>query len=228
MESLPPQDSNQAIPSLKQPLLHTQQAALQHDDSVRQLATVSFTSTAEMNVIDIEDQAEEVEFSVAGRPEDGKILDSIESLSTTAQGTTSPESVTEEIQQDDISAQIPQVTPSDEEEVSPHVGEDDIKSIAPELQSMEPVIPSQISASVEYEGDTVMTISSLDASEVPKPKMKPNITLNQRPMAQCRRLYSCIQAAASKLDDATKDRSTQRVTRLTKLIPRDPAHHIGN
>ena len=41
---------------------------------------------------------------------------------------------------------------------------------------------------------------------------------------QCRRLHSCIQAAASKVEDSTKDRSTQRVARLTKLIKRCPDH----
>jgi hypothetical protein len=44
----------------------------------------------------------------------------------------------------------------------------------------------------------------------------------QHPSGQCQRLYSCIQAAASRLEDSTKDRSTQRVTRLTKLIQRSP------
>ena len=46
----------------------------------------------------------------------------------------------------------------------------------------------------------------------------------QPPSGQCRRLYGCIQAAASRLEDSTKDRSTQRVTRLTKLIQRSPDH----
>lgn len=69
---------------------------------------------------------------------------------------------------------------------------------------------------------------SVSLSEVPKPK---RVTINQHPIAQCQRLYGCIQAAASRLEDATnlkmKDRSTQRVSRLTKLIPRDPVEHIG-
>ena len=45
--------------------------------------------------------------------------------------------------------------------------------------------------------------------------------------AQCRRLYNCIQAAASKIEDLTQDRSTQRIARLTKLIQRLP-DHLGN
>jgi hypothetical protein len=46
----------------------------------------------------------------------------------------------------------------------------------------------------------------------------------QTPSGQWRRLYGCIQAAASSLEDSTKDHSTQRVTRLTKLIQRSPKH----
>ena len=46
----------------------------------------------------------------------------------------------------------------------------------------------------------------------------------QHPSGQCRRIYSCIQAAASRLEDSTKDRSTQRVARLTKLIQKSPDH----
>ena len=64
----------------------------------------------------------------------------------------------------------------------------------------------------------------LSLSEMPKPK---RVTIDQYPIAQCQRLYGCIQAAASRLEDATKDRSTQQVSRLTKLIPRDPVEHIG-
>ena len=45
--------------------------------------------------------------------------------------------------------------------------------------------------------------------------------------AQCRRMYSCIQAAVSKLEDASKDRSTQRVSILTKLVPREPPLKLG-
>ena len=46
----------------------------------------------------------------------------------------------------------------------------------------------------------------------------------QLPTAQCCRLYNCIQAAASRIEDLTKDRSTQRVTRLTRLIKKHPEH----
>ena len=45
--------------------------------------------------------------------------------------------------------------------------------------------------------------------------------------AQCSRLYSCIQAAASRIEDLTKERSTQRVTRLMKLIKKHPDHLGG-
>ena len=69
-----------------------------------------------------------------------------------------------------------------------------------------------------YKGDNAMDLS------LSKPK---HVTIDRCPIAQCQRLYGCIQAAASYLEDATKDRSTQRVSRLTKLIPRDPVEHIG-
>ena len=48
--------------------------------------------------------------------------------------------------------------------------------------------------------------------------------MRQTPSGQCRRLYGCIQAAASRFEDSTKDRSTQRVTHLTQLIQRSPKH----
>ena len=52
----------------------------------------------------------------------------------------------------------------------------------------------------------------------------PEMHRHRTPVAQCRRLYNCIQAAASRVEDLTKDRSIQRVTRLTKLIKRSPDH----
>ena len=56
--------------------------------------------------------------------------------------------------------------------------------------------------------------------EEPKTKVKP---VN----AQCRRLHSCIQAAVSKLEDVAKNRSTQRVSILAKLIPKEPPFTLG-
>ena len=76
----------------------------------------------------------------------------------------------------------------------------------------------------DFDGDQARDMSH---SDVDLPKFKNLIPVNQRPIAQCRHLHTCIQAAASRINDATKDRSTQRVTRLTKLIPRDPGKVIG-
>ena len=76
----------------------------------------------------------------------------------------------------------------------------------------------------DFDGDQARDKSH---SDVDLPKFKHLIPVNQRPIAQCRHLHTCIQAAASRINDATKDRSTQRVTRLTKLIPRDPGKVIG-
>ena len=79
----------------------------------------------------------------------------------------------------------------------------------------------------DYPVPEVHLVPSSTDTEFPKSKLKPHVTAGLHPVAQCKRLYGCIQAAASKLDDSNKDRSTQRVTRLTKLIPRDPTH-FGN
>jgi hypothetical protein len=87
---------------------------------------------------------------------------------------------------------------------------------------IEPTNLDEIADSVGVEGD-------MSLSDIPKLK---RVTTDQYPIAQCHRLYGCIQAAASRLEDAPnlkmKHRSTQRISRLTKLIPRDPVEYIGN
>jgi hypothetical protein len=52
--------------------------------------------------------------------------------------------------------------------------------------------------------------------------IKPKILPRQHPIAQCKRLYGSIQSAVSKTEDASNVRSTVRVKRLIKLIPKDP------
>lgn len=44
--------------------------------------------------------------------------------------------------------------------------------------------------------------------------------------ARCEQLYTCIQAAVSKLNDTTRERSIQLIKYLTKLIPKTPSHKI--
>ena len=85
----------------------------------------------------------------------------------------------------------------------------------------ESVTPSQaaltLTADINPEGTTSSKVENL-------PTLQASVVKGQTPSGQCRRLYGCIQAAASRLEDSTKDRSTQRVTRLTKLIQRSPDH----
>ena len=69
-------------------------------------------------------------------------------------------------------------------------------------------------------GETLTTESSIDGKSN---CLTPHKSVErQYPSGQCRRLYGCIQAAASRLENSSKDRSTQRVTHLTKLIQRSP------
>ena len=165
----------------------------------------SARSSGDTEVVDIEEQGQEMIFATAGRPEDSEVLDNAEH-SPQAQGTDAG----------DLTTHIP---PD-----SIDVSEGDSEN--PPATQIEPAKLDEIVAPVRPEGDSKKDVS---LSEVPKPK---RVTIDQYPIAQCQRLYGCIQAAASRLEDATnlkmKDRSTQRVSRLTKLIPRDPVEHIGN
>jgi hypothetical protein len=167
----------------------------------------SARSPGDMAVVDIEEQPQQMEFTAADRPEDdGGIPDSVEQLLQTQTMDTS-----------DLTTQIP-VTDLHSENSHPYSeGESDFTPAAqlpPTQQNIADEIP-------ELKGENAMDLS---LSEVSKPKC---ITIDRCPIAQCQRLYGCIQAAASRLEDATKDRSTQRISRLTKLIPRDPVEHIG-
>ena len=90
-----------------------------------------------------------------------------------------------------------------------------------DLSAVESTVLDQSAHDLE-EQTVDMSDSFVDLS-----KFKYATTVNQRSIAQCKHLHTCIQAAASKINDTTKDRSTQRVTRLTKLIPRDPGKVIG-
>jgi hypothetical protein len=157
-----------------------------------------------MEVVDIE-QTQDAEFATVNRPEDtSKALGDAE-LSPQGQETDAG----------DLTTQIP---PDNEENLYQY-SEGDPEN--PPGAQIEPTDIDEIADSVGLEGDVSL-------SDAPKPK---RVTIDQYPIAQCQRLYGCIQAAASRLEDATnlkmKDRSTQRVSRLTKLIPRDPVEHIG-
>ena len=88
----------------------------------------------------------------------------------------------------------------------------------------ESVTPSQAAFSTEPEVLTMADVNPEGASKLEIHPTAQKLGMRQTPSGQCRRLYGCIQAAASRLEDSTKDRSTQRVTRLTKLIQRSPKH----
>ncbi len=138
-------------------------------------------------------------------------------LATTAQVTeiTEPADVTayqddpahfESVGSDEDQAGVPHesvVLPSVEESVTP----------SPAALTTEPEVVL-MAADVNPEGASELEIHPTPLKSVTR----------QASSGQCRRLYSCIQAAASRLEDSTKDRSTQRVTRLTKLIQRSPKH----
>ena len=163
----------------------------------------SVRSTGDMEVVDIE-QTQDAEFVAADRSEDtSKVL-----------GDTEHSSQAQENDADDLNTQIPP------DSVDMHLYSEGDSENPPGAQ-IEPTSIDEIADSVGLEGDVSL-------SEAPKLK---HVTIDQYPIAQCQRLYGCIQAAASRLEDATnlkmKDRSTQRVSRLTKLIPRDPVEHIG-
>ena len=199
MESLPPQDFEHED---NQPVFTREKLTLEGVESVR--------SPGDMEVIDIENQHQEMEFATADRPEDDSgIPGSVEQLPQAQAVDTS-----------DLTTQIPTIDmhSDNEENLHQHIASGSNVPPAAQTPSTEQNITDKFSG---QEGDNAMDLS---ISEIPKPK---HVTIDQYPIAQCQRLYGCIQAAASRLEDATKDRSTQRVSRLTKLIPRDPVEHIG-
>ena len=203
MESLPSQDFEDED---KQPVFTQRKLTLEGAESV--------TSPGDMDIVDIEEQPQEMEFAAtADRPkDDGGIPGSIKQLSQAqALDTTS-----------DLGTHIPTIDMrSDNEEILHHQNTEADSDFPPAVQQLPPAEQNVTDEILGLEGDNAMDLS---LSEIPKPK---RVTIDQYPIAQCQRLYGCIQAAASRLEDATKDRSTQRVSRLTKLIPRDPVEHIG-
>ena len=87
------------------------------------------------------------------------------------------------------------------------------------------VVPLLPEVSKEESGKTLLPQLSVPTSVTKTEETSRHFTEKQKVYSgQCRRLHNCIQAAASKVEDSTKDRSTQRVARLTKLIERCPDH----
>ena len=180
-----------------QPVFTQQKLTLKGEESVR--------SPGGMEVVDIEEQPQEMEFATADGPEDdGGIPGSVEQGVDTSGLTT--HITTFDMRSDD------------EEKLHQYIEGDSDFLPAAQIPPIEQNITEEIPG---LEEDNAMDLSVCD---VPKPKL---ITIDQCPIAQFQRLHGCIQAAASRLEDATKDRSTQRVSILTKLIPQDPVKHIS-
>ena len=170
----------------------------------------SVRSSGDMEIVDVE-QTQDAEFAAADRSEDTSDVLHV--------GDAQHSSQVQETDAGDLTTQIPPDSIDNNEENLYQYSEGDSEN--PPGAQIEPTSIGEIADSVGLEGDVSL-------SEAPKPK---RVTIDQYPIAQCQRLYGCIQAAASRLEDATnlkmKDRSTQRISRLTKLIPRDPVEHIG-
>ena len=87
---------------------------------------------------------------------------------------------------------------------------------------------TQLRASLSTEPEVILMTADMNSAERTLKleifQTAQKLWMRQTPSGQCRRLYGCIQAAASRLEDSAKDRSMQRVTHLTKLIQRSPKH----
>ena len=111
---------------------------------------------------------------------------------------------------------------SDRHQLSPRTCEP-VEDDPAVLHSIDEIVtPSQAVLFVEPEVPNTTDMDTEDQEIHPTPLVIQNTAKQQPPSGQCRRLYGCIQAAASRLEDSTKDRSTQRVTCLTKLIQKYP------
>ena len=186
----------------------------EHDESPTDLATTQINLNNDMEVIDIEE--DEMKFSNADTPQDSPVIQNTEPLITTYQE--NPvyfESVSSDRYQAGISPPIHEPVES-EPAAPPPVDKSVTQSQTVFLEEPE-VSKTLMLADVNTEHAFYQEMH-------PTPLVIQKSTKRQPQSGQCRRLYSCIQAAASRLEDFTKDRSTQRVTRLTKLIQRYPDH----
>ena len=165
----------------------------------------------DIKVVDSGEQTQEMAFATADRPENSVVLGDSEHLS--------------QVQRTDTDILTTQIPPIDMSSENIHYNSDDDSDfpLAIQILPTDQIMMDKFSASVEIKED--IKKDDVSISEVPKSK---RVTINQNLIAQCQRLYGCIQAAISRLEDATKDRSTRTVSHLTKLIPRDPVEHIGN
>ena len=172
------------------------------------LATAQTIATNEMEVLDIEEI--EMNFSTTFIPEGrlGPIVQSTEIVATAFQ------------EYQDVSS-LPALESAEDETGAPTFLDESLTQ-SQTTQLAEPDI-SQVSVLADVSREEAYNQEETH----PPPVVSQRSSKRQPRNGQCRRLYNCIQAAASRLEDSTKDRSTQRVARLTKLIQRYP-DHLGN
>ena len=185
---------------------------------------------------DVPQQKVEV-FVVAPHEQESYENDNKESTTST---TTLPPSVDDltiiDIEDDDLESGL---STDMQSAVNPEPELEQIQSLASPLQDMYSFTQEEPSSADE----DMPAYISVDTSETAQPGListQPHAiveeanhstlvmeTLPERKQlrtAQCCRLYNCIQAAASRIEGLTKDRSTQRVTCLTRLIKKHPKH----
>ena len=183
------------------------------DQSPTEMTTAQNNLTNELKVIDIEDE-DEMEFPTANIPRGSPVFVNTEPTVTAYQeNPVYLESMNDDRYQEGLSPQVLEPV-EDEQPVLTSMDDSVIQSQAILLAE-----PEILQVPVEMN-----TEEAFDQEVHPIPLATPKSAKRQPRSGQCRRLYGCIQAAASKLEDSTKDRSTQRVTRLTKLIQRSPDH----
>ena len=185
----------------------------EHDQSPTEIATAQIILTDAVEVLNIE----EMEFTSSNLPQGSPVIQNMEHTMVSAYQE-SPEYfevVDDDRHQDKLSALT--LEPAERE--------------SPALTSMdESITRSQATVFAKPEVHQISMPADINMEVASKQEVYPpslscqNPVKKQPPSGQCRRLYSCIQAAASRLEDSTKDRSTQRVASLTKLIQRYPDH----
>lgn len=87
----------------------------------------------------------------------------------------------------------------------------------------------------EHHSEAMSDTSSIEVDQTQPRNLEEALTTNEEVFSsdavvlppQYRRLHGCIQAAASKLQDAARKRATKRVEILVNLIPREPYYRLG-
>ncbi len=193
-----------------------QQQVFQNQEDGESPTDLATTQTNEMAVIDIEE--DEMEFPSADTPQDSLVQNTEPVVTTYQENPTYFESVGDGGYQAGLSPQIHEPVETDVIEPTALPFMDESVTHSQAVLLVEPEVPETLMLA------DVNTESTSNQEIYPTPLVIQKSAKRPPPSGQCRRFYTCIQAAASRLEDSTKDRSTQRVTRLTKLIQRYPDH----